>query len=663
MSTRQDSTTAAPLGKTAPAMVLHPVTLRFAGNQRSLEPPFLTEYARRARPQVRLAALLATLFYGLFAVLDAIVAPDAAHRLWFVRFAVVCPIFLLVWLFTYSRHFLHYMQAGLAVGVLSGGGGIIYMTATGNSLMAGTYYAGLMLVLMMAYGFIWARFIWATVCGWLLLLTYGGAAAWSNALPTSILAGNLFFCTSANLIGMVVCYAFEFYTRRDYYMRHLLDIQHREVTAAKSELEQRVAERTRLLALANEDLRREIQVQQRLAWEKQVLEGQLRQAQKMEAIGTLAGGIAHDFNNMLAAIMGHTELALMAPDNPREVSFSMEQVLKASERARELVGQILSFSRQSEGQHRPLHIGPVVKEALRLLRATLPASIALEKDIAARESMVVADATQMHQIVINLCTNAAHAMASGGGRLQVTLSDVEIGPHLLTAKPEPSSLPPGKYVCLQVTDTGQGIEEHLMERIFDPYFTTKEKGVGTGLGLAVVRGIVEHHGGVIDVQSHVGRGTTVRVFLQRIEGADAGAPGPVAPLNHGHETILLVDDEEGLAALGAKLLTALGYRVAAFTSPETALTAFKADPDRFDLVITDMIMPGIDGEALARQILALRPGTPVILYSGYTDMVSTARLEALGIRAVLRKPITIHALSRAVRQVLSAAPAAPGRTD
>jgi CheY-like chemotaxis protein len=294
----------------------------------------------------------------------------------------------------------------------------------------------------------------------------------------------------------------------------------------------------------------------------------------------------------------------------------------------------------------------------------LPTTVGLHLNITAEKSVVVADATQMHQIVINLCTNAAHAMQPQGGQLHVTLMDLDVAARPAAESPgTPFHLAPGRYVCLSVTDTGHGIDEFLMERIFDPYFTTKDKGVGTGLGLAVVRGIVENHGGIIDVQSRVNEGTTVRVYLPRIDGQSAVDQQLLQPLNHGHESILLVDDEQGLAALGAKLLTSLGYRVSAFILPEKALAAFSEDPARFDLVITDMIMPKINGEDLARQILALRPDTPLILYSGYTDMVSTERFKELGIRAVLRKPITIHALSRTVRQVLTAQAAGPRQTD
>ncbi len=634
-------------------LTLHPLTLTFTGPNAAFESDFWADYVKKTLPQLRFTTLLSTFFYALFALLDAVVAPDLKIEFWIIRFGIVCPTFLLIYLFSYSARFPKYVQPSLAGGMIIAGLGIIYMTVAGNDLVVKTYYAGLMLVLMVGYSLVWTRFIWASLAGWLLVLTYIVTAASNSRLPVEIVTNNAFFCLSANVIGMAICYAIEYYGRRDYYMRRLLNEEHQKVAAARNVLEERVSDRTRMLAETNDELRREIEAHQRLDWEKHILEGQLRHAQKMEAIGTLAGGIAHDFNNILAAIMGHCELALMQLSDRKEAESCLSEVLTASHRAKDLVGQILAFSRQSESELQPLQVSLVVKEAMRLLKATLPSSITIEQSIRAPQSIIVADATQIHQIAINLCTNAAHAMTPQGGTLKVALEEVDIEPRPVE-EPEgdPTRLVPGQYVRFRVADSGHGIPEHLVERIFDPYFTTKDKGVGTGLGLAVVRGIVQNHGGLIQVSSRPNEGTQFDVYLPRTEGKYLPQHQPFKLLSMGNERILLVDDEKGLAELGANLLTALGYRVSSFTAPEAALAAFREKRDDFDLVVTDMIMPRMSGEVLAREMLQVRPDIPIIVYTGFTTTISAEKIKQMGIKAVLRKPITIHGLSRAIRKVL-----------
>lgn len=644
-------------------MDVHPLTLTFRGRCAALEAPFTKDLVQNGLHQIRVTLILGFLFYAVFGILDAVIAPDLKVQLWFVRFGIVCPVIVITLAFSYNRFAIQHLQTILMTAALIAGLGIIAMTYIGNTLVASTYHSGLMLILMFIYSFVWARFVWSTLCGGLLVFLYIVATLIKAQLPAELMFNNILFCAAANLIGMAVCYAFEFYNRRDFYMRHILGEQRKEVEAAKQILEDRVAERTRMLALTNEELRREIGAHQMLSWEKHVLEGQLRQAQKMEAIGTLAGGIAHDFNNILAAILGHTELALMQLDSKKAAQTSLSEVINASIRAKDLVGQILSFSRQSESELRPLQISTIVKEAMRLLQATLPASITINQKIHATQSIVVADATQIHQIVINLCTNAAHAMQSEGGELTVTLDEVEIEQPLSNAdSSDPSPLVSGPYVCLSIQDTGHGIPEDLVERIFDPYFTTKSKGVGTGLGLAVVRGIVQNHSGVIEVNSTPGQKTVFKVYLPRSDGFDIQNTQQLNFLSKGNEKIMLVEDDEGLVELGAKLLTTLGYRVTAYTLPEKALEAFEQDPNRFDIVITDMIMPKLSGEQLVQKLFEIRTDIPIIVYTGFSNTISLARLKQLGVNAVLRKPITVNSLSQTIRRVLTERAGWPLRT-
>ncbi|MGD9364315.1 MAG: ATP-binding protein [Desulfobacteraceae bacterium] len=458
---------------------------------------------------------------------------------------------------------------------------------------------------------------------------------------------------------MLASNTLEFYARRDFFMSYLLEKERQKVELANQRLEQTVEKRTAMLARANEELRQKINAHQQLGKEKKQLEDQLRQAQKMEAIGTLAGGIAHDFNNILAAIMGHTELALMQINETQNAERYLSEVLRASDRAKDLVHQILSFSRQGDSQLKPLQISTIIKEALRLIRSTLPTTIRINKSIEDQESIVVGNATQIHQILMNLCTNAAHAMKGGDGTLTVSLkaSDISFDDMNITSQGQlPPSLGPGRYVCLTVADTGHGIAPHLVNRIFDPYFTTKEKDVGTGLGLAVVQGIVQNHGGSIDVESIPGQGTTFFIYLPRIKSEIKDEIKTLKTLPDGNEHILFVDDDPELAELGGKLLTTLGYQVVTETDPHVALERFMENPHYFELIITDLIMPGLSGEALAKEILRVRPRMPIIACTGFSERLNEDRLMEAGINGVLYKPITIYHLAQGIRQVLDGQP-------
>ncbi|MDY6950288.1 MAG: PAS domain S-box protein [Thermodesulfobacteriota bacterium] len=378
------------------------------------------------------------------------------------------------------------------------------------------------------------------------------------------------------------------------------------------------------------------------------LEDQLRQAQKMEAIGTLAGGIAHDFNNVLAAIIGYTEMSLEDVPKGSVLQISLEEVLKAGTRAKDLVRQILTFSRQTERESRPLQLKPVLKEALKLLRASLPTTIDIRYDIQS-ESAVMGDPTQMHQVLMNLCANAGYAMEAGGGILTVRLAEVELDADFAAGHPEIS---PGPHLCLSVSDTGHGMDPSTVKRIFEPYFTTKEKGKGTGLGLAVVHGIVQGHGGTITVESEPGQGTTFHVYLPVIQRADEGEMEGEEALPMGRERILYVEDEEPLLNLGRQLLERLGYTVVTSARGSEALEAFRAEPDRFDLMITDMTMPGMTGDRLASEIMKIRPDIPIILFTGFSPTMTEEKAKALGIRAFVMKPLHQGDMARTVRQVL-----------
>jgi signal transduction histidine kinase/ActR/RegA family two-component response regulator len=377
------------------------------------------------------------------------------------------------------------------------------------------------------------------------------------------------------------------------------------------------------------------------------MEAQLQQAQKMEAIGTLAGGIAHDFNNILTPIIGCTELSL--DDVPRETVLyeNLQQILQAGIRAKDLVQQILTFSRQADQELKPLRVQTIVKEVLKLTRSTLPSTIEINQYISNKCGLVTADSTKVHQIAMNLITNAYHAMDEGG-KLNVTLKEVELGADDM----KDSSMTPGPYVCLTVADTGIGMEQPVLDRIFDPYFTTKEKDKGTGLGLAVVHGIVKSYGGDIWVYSEPGEGTTFHVYLPVIRSrVGTEEIEAVTPVQKGTERILLVDDEKPIVRMETQMLEGLGYHVTTRTSSIEALEVFMANPDKFDLVITDTTMPNMTGVQLSQKLLEIKPDFPIIICTGFSEKIDDEKAKAMGISGYVTKPVVKSELAKTIRVV------------
>ena len=382
---------------------------------------------------------------------------------------------------------------------------------------------------------------------------------------------------------------------------------------------------------------------------KQKLEAELRHAQKMEAVGTLAGGIAHEFNNILGIILGNAELA--ADDIPAGslARFNLDEIRAASLRAKDVVRQLLTFSRKPEENRWPVNLVPVVKEAIKFLRSSIPSSIEIRQNIPYKCHTVLVDPTQVYQILINLATNAVHAMEEQGGVLQFILHNLTVNEDSLASE---QKLEPGDYVVLEVKDTGVGIPAEFRERIFDPYFTTKEVGKGTGMGLAVVHGIVQAHGGSIQVEENPEGGTTFRVFFPASKLEVETAEDAPEELPTGAERILFVDDEEPLAKLGALQLEKLGYQVVSVTDPKEALDLVSANPRQFDLLITDMTMPGITGDQLIREVLRLRSDMPAILCTGFSEKIDEEKARLIGARGYALKPLDRKDLATTVRKIL-----------
>ncbi len=382
---------------------------------------------------------------------------------------------------------------------------------------------------------------------------------------------------------------------------------------------------------------------------KRNAERENRQAHKMEAIGTLAGGIAHDFNNILTSIFGYAQLAKNAIHIPAKAEGHIDQIMKGAGRAAGLIQQILTFSRQKEQEKILINIAMVVKEAVHLMRASIPTTIDIQENIFSKAN-VSTDPTRIHQLIMNLCTNAYHAMRNQGGVLTVELSDVYLPDY--QSYPE-INLPAGDYVQITVKDTGCGMDEDTLQKVFDPYFTTKPIGEGTGLGLSIVYGIVEDHDGLIKAYSSENQGAVFRIFLPVAkETATLKEAGPKLVTPGNNETVMLVDDEEGILLSVQQNLQNHGYRVRAFSNPEEALKAFKENPSLVDLLITDMTMPGMTGDLLAKDVLKIRPGMPVILCTGYSEKISDAKAFKMGVRRFLQKPLGINKLLQIVREVL-----------
>jgi len=394
---------------------------------------------------------------------------------------------------------------------------------------------------------------------------------------------------------------------------------------------------------------REITEQKVAQDERNKLERQLYQAQKIEAIGTLAGGIAHDFNNILSAVIGHSELAMLYLPKKSKAKQNLKKILNSAYRARKLVNLIQTISLEGEAEPKPVQIHLIVNEALKLLRASLPATIDIHQSIAIESDTVLCDPGHIHQVVMNLCANAQYAMRENGGTLSLTLAPQDINSHTAASNPD---LHPGPYVKLTVSDTGYGMDRSTIERIFDPYFTTKEIDMGTGLGLAVVHGIVKSYGGKINVSSQPGKGTTFEIFFPTMVDPIEEESEEFMDLPRGDERILFIDDEEILVELGCEILKKLGYRVESTTSPDRALEMFRRRPNRFDLVITDMTMPRLTGDELAVKLMQIRPDIPIILCTGYNESISKQRAKDLGIRAFEKKPLVIRELAVTIRRVM-----------
>ncbi len=630
---------------------LNRVTLAFSGKIKHYEKDFKEDYYNRSLNPMRFSLILAIFFFGIFAFLDALLFPEQKTMFWFIRFGIISPLLLAVIIFSFSAHFRKFMQPVLAAIIFITGISIIVMTVfAANQAGNYTYYAGLFLILLIGYTFVKSRFIYATIVGWSIVASYVVATIWISDTPLEIQINNNFFLISANVIGMFISYFMEISVRRDFYMRKLLEKEQKKVKAANDALEKRVQERTRQLTSANKDLKKEIEIRRHHEKEKAKIESQLIQLQKMETIGTLAGGIAHDFNNILTPILGYTEMALEELSEESVLKYDIEQINGAATRGKDLVQQILTFSRQVDFDKKPLKLDVIIKEVLKLIRASFPSNIEIRQELNAGTGTVLADGTQMHQIIMNLCTNAYHAMMGGGGVLSIKLDTKKVGSRSVKGS---SKIQKGTYVRLIISDTGHGMDKRTIERIFEPFFTKKEVGSGSGLGLSVVHGIVNNYNGTIVVESEPGEGATFIIYLPQHSEDYVPLKGTVQKVKKGHGSILFVDDEKEITFMGKRMLESLGYSVEIKSDSLEALQEFKGDPGKYDLLVTDHAMPKMMGTELIGQMKKIRPNLKSIIITGYQDSIPKDAIEQYGIADIISKPLILSEFSELIRKVLA----------
>jgi signal transduction histidine kinase/ActR/RegA family two-component response regulator len=625
------------------------LTLAFTGDFTRYEKEYQEDYFHKSLNPFRFSIVLSMIFYGAFAFLDAVTVPTLKEVFWFIRFGVVFPVLSAVFIFSYFKPFKKYMQLIITCIMFSTGLGIIIMIIYTAQVGNYSYYAGLILIFIFGYTFIRARFIYASIAGWSIVILYEISAIWISNTPVTILVNNNYFFISANIIGMFISYFLELSARKEFYMRILLEQEKENVKTANNALEIRVQERTQQLSDANLDLKKEIEIRQKFERERAELEKQLFQFQKMETIGTLAGGIAHDFNNILTPIMGYTDMALEELPEESNLRFDLEQINNAALRGKNLVQQILTFSREVDVNKKPVQIQPIVAEVLNLLKSSLPASVEIRQQLDTKIGTVLADPTHIHQIIMNLCTNANHAMMKSGGILEAKLDAVRVDHKLAEKIP---NLKKGDYIRLTISDTGYGMDIKTKERIFEPFFTRKEVGSGSGLGLSVVHGIINNYGGAIVVDSTPGEGTTFTIYLPKY-GADPldSDKSDKKPVK-GDEFILFVDDEPEITFMGKKMLENLGYKVSIKSDSISALEEFKKEPGKYSLLVTDQNMPNITGIELASRMKAISPLLKVIIITGYADNISEEVLSQHEISEVILKPMILDDFSKVIRRVL-----------
>lgn len=624
-------------------MDLNPITLTFPD---SIEETFMNDYYKNSLKQIRISLLAGIFLYGFFGVLDAQLVPQMKGTLWFIRFTVVLPVLLSVIILSYLPRFKKYFQPSIAAAMAIAGSGIIIMIYLIPPPVNYSYYAGLILVFIWGYAFTRVRFVWATVSGWIIVAFYEIVAIKYTNTPFSVLISNNFFFISANIIGMFVCYSIEYYTRVYFYTNHLLEKEQKKIRSANIKLEELIKERTEQLSKTNENLQEEIEERKRSEKERAELEAKLYQAQKMEAIGTLAGGIAHDFNNLLMGIQSGISIVLHRMDSDDPHYKKLQSAETYIQKCAELTRQLLGVARGGKYEIVSTDLNELIKKSSQMFGRTKK-NISIYSNYQEGVWMVDIDQAQIERVLLNLYVNAAQAMPSGGN-IYIRTENVELDKKYLSAL----GLKPGKYVKTSVTDSGIGMDQKTLKKVFDPFFTTKEMGRGTGLGLASAYGIIKNHKGFFEVNSEITKGATFNFYIPASHKYVAQKDKNSDVTIKGTGRILLIDDEEMIINGAREMLETLGYYVDVAQSGEEAITLYQINVDKIDLVMLDMIMPVMGGVEVYDRLKQINPDVKVLLSSGYSLDERANEILKHGCEGFIQKPFDLKKLSQKLNTIL-----------
>jgi signal transduction histidine kinase/CheY-like chemotaxis protein len=633
-------------------MHLNPVTLRFSGECAHLEAPFQQDYLATSINQMRIVLVLAAFLFAAFSILDALLMPEQKWMTWTIRFAIVCPCMLLSAFLSRYRWGRESMQVIMASNIVVAGSAIIVMIIIAPPPANYSYYAGLIIVFM--FGFTCARiqFLWASMGAWIVVVLYEIAAIGIVNTPMAVLANNNFFFISANLIGMLACYSIERYARRDFFLVHLLTREREKVSQANQKLEKRVAARTAALERANSELAFEIGERKRAEADRLRLSDQLKQAEKMEAVGSMAAGVAHDLNNILSGLVSYPDLILMDVPADSPLRKPLLTIKQSGDKAAAIVQDLLTLARRGVANKTVVNPNQLIRDYLKS-----PEFLSLQRHhphVTVRTELddellnVVASPVHLSKTVMNLISNAAEALLVDG-EVVVATSNISLDRQVDGYE----TIAPGDYALIRVKDTGVGIAPDDIKQIFEPFFTKKHMGrSGTGLGMSVVWATVKDLDGFIDIESAEGRGTTFSLYLPLTRKAAADLQTRLSFDDYrGSERVLVVDDLAEQREIAASMLGKLGYRVAVAASGEEALNYLAGNAA--DILVLDMVMdPGIDGCETYRRILDTHPRQRAIVASGFSETKRVREIQRLGAGEYIKKPYTLEKIGVAVRREL-----------
>ena len=628
------------------------LSLSFRDSEKEIQ--FLDSYFWLNLSHLRLCLTLSVIFFTVYAYTDLLLARESLRFLLVIRFGLVIPAFLLVLILTYVRTDVYklFWQGFNGFFVLLSGLSYIIITALGTPPYGYAMYVGVIFCLIFGYTFIRFRFVWATLTGLTLTAAYIFNAFRIIDVPETLLAIQIPILLGVNILGMLSAYHLEFSARQAFHLNTLLKDEKAHVDEANRKLEDTVKQRTEELLATNKNLTVKLAELEKSEQERSRLERQLTQAQKMEAVGRLAGGVAHDFNNILQAIIGCIELAKLTDDNSEQRKY-IDEVGESALKAAALTRQLLAFSRQQVIELKTISMNELVDNFLKMIRRTIGADVDLQFVSCEGPALVRADRGQLEQVLLNLCVNSRDALPKGGHIL------IETGFHCLDEKycrdnPEAR---PGDYIELSVTDNGCGMDQVTLSKIFEPFFTSKGPGHGTGLGLSTAYGIVKQHEGFIRVYSEPGKGTCFKVYLPAVEGGVAGLsiPGTIRILG-GTETIFLAEDDESVRRFASKLLSGAGYNVISAADGMESIEILEKNISGVDLAILDVVMPRGGGKEVFQEIRRLRPDLPVIFCSGYSGNTKQTEFIAAGGMELIQKPYEASALLEKIREILEARP-------